>query len=628
MERSGRPTALVLVVAYRSDDHLAACLGDLDAADVVVIDNGASDTTRGIVEAAGARYLSAPGNIGFAAAVNLGLAKAWDGERDVLLLNPDARLNAGDVAELQAALHAPGERRAAVGPRLVGFDGASQRASWPMPSPWQVWLDAFGLSRWWRGKRFVVGAALLLNGAALAEIGQLDERYFLYAEETDWQLRAQRAGWTVAVVDAVTARHVGAASSADDTLRNELFHASGEKFARRWYGAVGWQLLRFGALFAAARRSFVGRPANRRLNRRTFQLYLRGPASRESAGQSVVHVVRSDGFAGVERYIVDTAVELAARGWRVSVIGGRPSVMPAELGAGINYRPARTTWQVLRALRGLGANDVVHAHMTAAELPAALLKRRLGARLIVTRHFATPRGRSTPGRIAAGVIERRMDLQLAISAFVADATPSPCVVVHNGVRESDQDARRERVVVMLQRLEPEKDTATALRAWAASGLAAQDWRLVVCGTGSAKDALRALAADLGIEDTVTFAGFVDDPRAALRNAEIMLATATAEPFGLAVVEAMAEGTPVVATRAGAHPETLGDDGVYFAPGDGDGCAAQLVRLAKSDGERRAIGDRLRDRQRAMFSIAAHVDQLETLYREQLAKRPEREPVRG
>jgi GT2 family glycosyltransferase len=279
---------MVIVVAYRSDAHLAGCLADIEAGAALVVDNGTSDATRAIVEAAGMRYLAAQRNVGFAAAVNLALAQAWDGQRDVLLLNPDARVTSADLATLQHALHAPGSRRAAVGPALVGFDGAPQRASWPMPSPLQVWLDAFGLSPLWRGKRFVVGAVLLLNGSALAELGGLDERYFLYAEETDWQLRAQRAGWAVAVVDSVTARHAGAASSADDTVRNALFHASGEKFARRWYGGSGWQVLRLGALLAAARRSLVGRAANRRLNRRTFVLYLRGPGTLDATTQGRV----------------------------------------------------------------------------------------------------------------------------------------------------------------------------------------------------------------------------------------------------------------------------------------------------------------------------------------------------
>ncbi|MDT4919935.1 MAG: hypothetical protein QOI15_837 [Pseudonocardiales bacterium] len=269
---------MVVVVAYKSDEHLAGCLAELGPAEpVVVVDNSPASATQDLVSAAGARYLSSGGNVGFAAAVNLALDAAWDGRRDVLLLNPDARLGASDVARLQDALHRGNGRVAAVGPKLAGFDGAPQRASWPIPTPAYVWLDALGLSRLWRGRQFVVGAALLLNSAALAELGRLDERYFLYAEEADWQLRAQRAGWTVAVVPDVTVRHVGAASSSDGSVRNALFHASGEKFARRWYGALGWQLLRAGALVAAARRSVLGHPANRAVNRQTFGIYLRGP---------------------------------------------------------------------------------------------------------------------------------------------------------------------------------------------------------------------------------------------------------------------------------------------------------------------------------------------------------------
>jgi glycosyltransferase involved in cell wall biosynthesis len=269
-------------------------------------------------------------------------------------------------------------------------------------------------------------------------------------------------------------------------------------------------------------------------------------------------------------------------------------------------------------LRSVGPRNVVHAHMTAAELPAAILKRRMAARLVVTRHFVTHRGRSLPGRAAAAVIERRIDLQVATSEIVARATPTPCVVIHNGVRPSSVAVPREPVVLLLQRLEQEKDAATAVRAWAQSGLAASGWRLVICGTGTQETALRALVAELGVASSVRFAGFTDDPRGALRAASILLAPALADSFGLAVVEAMAEGTPVVATQAGAHPETLGADGCYFPPGDAAACAAELVRLAGDEAERERRGARLRERQRAEFSIARHVDRLEQEYRRLLA----------
>jgi len=325
----------------------------------------------------------------------------------------------------------------------------------------------------------------------------------------------------------------------------------------------------------------------------------------------VVHVVRSDAFAGVERYIVDTAGELSRRGWDVTVLGGAPDEMRARLASGVAYRPASTVGEVARGLRRAGRADIVHAHMTAAELPAAVFKR--SARLVVTRHFATPRGRSLAGRFAARVIERRMDVQIAISEFVAAATPTPCTVIHNGVVPSDRTLPREAVVSVLQRLEPEKDTQTALRAWAASGLHDVGWRLVVHGRGSQSDALRSLAASLGIGSSVDFTGFVEDARAAIASSAVYVATAPAEPFGLGVVEAMAEGTPVIAADGGAHRETLGVDGLYFAPGDADACAAQLHALCADSHERARIGASLRQRQQALFSVTTHVNHLEEVY---------------
>jgi GT2 family glycosyltransferase len=282
---SGGSSPTVVIVAYHSDAYLAGCLIALGRADsVVIVDNEASPPTRDLADGQGAQYVAADHNLGFAAAVNLGLRAAWDGTSDVLLLNPDARISSTEIAVLQEALHMPRRRLAAVGPRLAGEDGSFQRAAWPLPSPGQVWFDALGLSRFWHGPQFVVGAVLLLNGDALAEIGPLDERYFLYAEEADWQLRALRSGWSVAVVNEVTAVHAGGASSSDPDHRNVLFHSSGEAFARRWYGRSGWAVMRLGAMAASARRSLTGSAEQRRLNRRTFVLYLRGPA-RAAAGR-------------------------------------------------------------------------------------------------------------------------------------------------------------------------------------------------------------------------------------------------------------------------------------------------------------------------------------------------------
>lgn len=267
---------LVVVVAYQSDDDLAAALsclaGDLD---VVIVDNAMSPETARIASAFGARYVRTPQNLGFAAGVNKGLREAWDGMQDVLLLNPDARVTCHDVFALQQALRAH-PRLAAVGPRLVDDQQRSQRADWPIPSPAQVWFDALALGRFWRGRRFLVGAVLLMRAEALAQVGDLDERYFLYAEEADWQLRAQRLGWEVQVIDSIIATHIGGASSNDGVLRERQFYTSAAAFANRWYGRSGELAMRLGSVVAAGRRAIVGPSSSRALNRRVFRLYLKG----------------------------------------------------------------------------------------------------------------------------------------------------------------------------------------------------------------------------------------------------------------------------------------------------------------------------------------------------------------
>ena len=332
-----------------------------------------------------------------------------------------------------------------------------------------------------------------------------------------------------------------------------------------------------------------------------------------SAG-TVAHVVRSNSFAGVERYITETAAELSRRGWSVTVIGGDQRRMTAGLPAGVNHRPGATVAQVSRALAALGRCDIVHAHMTAAELPAALLKWRYQGRLFVTRHFATARGRSPLGKLARPIIGRQVDTQIAISRFVADSLGEPSTVIYNGVRPAaGPQSARSNTVILLQRLEVEKDAPTALRAWSESRLAAEGWRLVIYGRGTQERALRDLTGQLCIAESVHFGGFLDDTRAALSRAAVMVAPAPAEPFGLAVVEAMAEGTPVIAAGGGGHLETVGSEQVFFTPGDASGCAELLGRLAHSPELRQTLGDRMRLRANKLFTITAHVDALEACY---------------
>jgi glycosyltransferase involved in cell wall biosynthesis len=170
------------------------------------------------------------------------------------------------------------------------------------------------------------------------------------------------------------------------------------------------------------------------------------------------------------------------------------------------------------------------------------------------------------------------------------------------------------VVLVAQRLDREKETAVALRAWAASRLADDDWRMEVAGSGAERAALEELVRQLDLTDSVSFLGLVDDLPQRLADAGVFLATTPVEAFGLAVAEAMASGVAVVAAAGGAHAELLGVSSPgLFVVGEWN-AAAERLRAFTADGALRlAYGEALRGRQQSLYSIKTHVASLVEVY---------------
>jgi glycosyltransferase involved in cell wall biosynthesis len=157
----------------------------------------------------------------------------------------------------------------------------------------------------------------------------------------------------------------------------------------------------------------------------------------------------------------------------------------------------------------------------------------------------------------------------------------PTAVVPNGVLPSSALWQSEsRTVLVLQRLEAEKDTLTALMGWRSSGLAEEGWTLRIVGDGSQRP-LSQQWVDEEQVPRVVFADWTSEVSKEFAAAGMLLAPAPAEPFGLAVVEAMAAGVPVVAAASGGHLETIGLVGGpgLFPPSDPEALAAALHRLA-------------------------------------------------
>ncbi len=272
----------VVVVAYGSPDLLRRALEPVRALPVTVVDNSSLPEIAALCDELGVRYLDPGRNGGFAFGVNVALRDRLVPGADVLLLNPDAVISADACAGLHQALAAdPG--LASVAPAQTDDRGHPARVEWPFPTPGNAWLEAIGLGRQQRGAHYVIGSVLLLRAEALSQVGAFDERFFLYAEETDWAYRAHLLGWRHAAVAQISAVHAGGATSTDSRRREAHFFGSQERYYRKHFGALGWQSARAAVWLGATARSVLLRGGRRDAARRRADAFRRGPARVEAA---------------------------------------------------------------------------------------------------------------------------------------------------------------------------------------------------------------------------------------------------------------------------------------------------------------------------------------------------------
>jgi glycosyltransferase involved in cell wall biosynthesis len=146
-------------------------------------------------------------------------------------------------------------------------------------------------------------------------------------------------------------------------------------------------------------------------------------------------------------------------------------------------------------------------------------------------------------------------------------------------------------ILMVARLDPIKDPATLLRAWAPLATLHPDWQLQLVGEGSDRAGLERLAVELGLNPRQVFLGRRDDIGNLLGQADLFAFSTTAsEGFGIALIEAMAAGLPLLASDVPACREVLRDGaaGVLLPAGDVDAWRQALVRLIHSPDQRLAL----------------------------------------
>jgi GT2 family glycosyltransferase len=222
-----------VVVHYREAGPTLACLASLRAqqppVEVVLVDNASPDGSgdeleRALVGMAGVTLLRSPWNGGFGAGCNLGMAfalRSWPEAEHLLLLNPDAELTSGALAELLATAERHPDA-AIVGCRIDGPDGRPWFRNGHVPR-WTLsgfHVEAPAADE--HPSEFVSGACMLLRADLLHAGLRFEESFFLYCEDADLCCEVRQRGWQVWVTQRALAHHAGGGSQPGENVLGEL----------------------------------------------------------------------------------------------------------------------------------------------------------------------------------------------------------------------------------------------------------------------------------------------------------------------------------------------------------------------------------------------------------------------
>lgn len=361
--------------------------------------------------------------------------------------------------------------------------------------------------------------------------------------------------------------------------------------------------------------------------------------SGDSRALKILHIDPEKNWGGGEAQVLGLLTYLSARGHRNELLAhpsgllysrcqkldvrARPLVMRNDID--LRCVPA------LRRLIAEMAYDIVHFHTKRAHTLALWLPRGAGhPKYLATRRMDYPESR---GWLTDRLYNRRVDGVVAISRTIADLLARAGVerqkirCIPSGIEarrfelERAPDEREEGVVIIgcLGGLEERKGHRYLIEAAArlkADGIKA---RYRIAGAGPLRAELEAEATRVGLRNEVSFVGFVDDPALFLAGVDLVVMPSLFEGLGVAALEAMAAGKPVIASGVGGLAEAVVDGvtGLLVPPRDGAALAAAIAKLVGGPALAKTMGLQGRERVRQHFSMENMARQNEAYYFELL-----------
>jgi glycosyltransferase involved in cell wall biosynthesis len=286
--------------------------------------------------------------------------------------------------------------------------------------------------------------------------------------------------------------------------------------------------------------------------------------------------------------------------------------------------------------------DILHAHDYKTNLLAVLLGPRYGARVVTTVHgYVVRSGRLSAYYLADRWSLRRMDHVIAVSEDL-DALlqrwgidRSRRTLVQNAI-DTEAYARREPipaaksrlglrpgglVVGAVGRLSPEKGFDLLIRSLARLVSDGFDVELMIAGEGGERPRLEGLVRELGLDGRVRLLGHRTDVTELYQAMDVYVLSSLREGLPNVLLEAMAMGVPVVATRIAGVPRLVADEvsGLLVDPGSPDGLAAGMSRLLSDPEARARLGQSGRRTVEESFSFRVRMEKIRAIYDQVLGR---------
>jgi glycosyltransferase involved in cell wall biosynthesis len=357
----------------------------------------------------------------------------------------------------------------------------------------------------------------------------------------------------------------------------------------------------------------------------------------------ILQISSASSFGGGERYLADLTNALVDRGHELYVAVRPHSPIPRHLHVSSdrvltvllrNALDVRSAHELERFVRR-NEIEIVHAHMARDySLASYAARRNPKTKFIATRHVLFQLNRLHRHTLARAT--RVIAVSNAVAQELRDSgvvSERQIAVIPNGIdvdRFSRARASFDRVqflrsmglpvdcllVGSIGELRMLKRHDDFIRAAAIVAARFPETQFVLAGLGEVRKQLEALVNELRLSKRFHFLGWLDDAEKLLCAMDVFVSASETESFGLAIVEAMAAGTAVVATATAGAREVIEDQktGLLVPIGDVEHLAGSVINLLSDPDHRRTIATQSAQSAAKKFSLTRMVDEVLTAYR--------------